>query len=307
MQRPVSVSFWRPIGGLLVALIAVSQLGAPRLGAQEDDETRRAWNRAVPPVRIVGDLYHVGAAEVASFLIVSRRGCALIDGGLPETAPQVISNLPALGIRPKQVRWLFSTHAHFDHAGGLAELKARTGATFAALAQEQPLLERGGLGDPNFGDSFYFSAVRIDRLLRDKERIEVGNVTLVAHHTPGHTPGNTSWEVIQKIDGKIVRAVIVGSLSAPGYKLVGNAAYPDIVQDYRRSFVRLRALANQGTDVFLGAHGSFFDFESKRARLAASPSGPNPFIDREALGRHVDRYEREFEEKLAKQSATNVR
>lgn len=297
---PQSFSKQLSLGVVLFAALIPATFG---LFAQSDDATRRAWNRAVTPTRIAGNLYYVGAAEVASYLVVSRHGCALIDGGLPETAAVVLANLETLGIRPKQIRWLLSTHGHFDHAGGLAELKARSGASLAALPEEQPLLERGGLGDPNFGDSFYFPAVRVDRLLKDREVIQVGGVTLIAHHTPGHTPGNTSWEVVQRLKGKTVRAVIVGSVTAPGYRLIGNAAYPNIVEDYRRSFKRLRALAAQGTDIFLGAHGSFFDFEAKRAQLEAAPKGANPFIDRDALARHVDRYERELETKLAAERA----
>src|SRR3954462_13073861 len=150
-------------------------------------------NDAVEPFRIIGNIYYVGASEVTSYLITSPEGDILLDGGFPETAPLIERNIQKLGFKLTDVKALISTHAHYDHAGGLAELKRAAGAKFYASAADTPLLAAGGKGDFAFGDRFAFPPVKADRTVEDNQVVRVGSAAMHAHLTPGHTKGCTTW------------------------------------------------------------------------------------------------------------------
>ena len=261
------------------------------------DPTSRSWNQPVPPFRIVGNLYYVGAVEIASFLITTPKGHFLIDGGFVETAPQIERNIAQLGFKLADVKILLNSHAHFDHAGGLAELKQKTGAKLIASARDAELLRAGGHGDFRFGDRLAFPPVEVDQIINDGESIALGDQQLVAWMTPGHTKGNTTW--ITKIhDGsRSYDVVFAGSPSALDYRLIGEESYPGIAADFERTFAVLKKLP---CDIFLSDHGSFFGFEQKRQRLGRGEK-PNPFIDPDGYKRFVVQYENEFHQKLEAQ------
>ena len=205
-------------------------------------ETERAWNRPVEPFRIAGNIYYVGAADLSSFLITTPKGHILIDSGMLETVPNISSNIAKLGFKLKDVKVIINSHAHYDHAGGLAELKRITKAKLYASEPDAELLGRGGKGDPNFGDKYPFEAVKADRTFRDGWKFSLGGTTMTANVTPGHTKGCTSWTTDVIDNGKRLKAIFVCSVTAPGYKLVGNTKYPDIVGDFENTYKRMRAL-----------------------------------------------------------------
>jgi len=257
------------------------------------DETSRSRNKPVPPFRVAGNLYYVGASEIASFLITTPEGHFLLDGGFAETAPQIERNVATLGFNLRDVKILVNSHAHFDHAGGLAELKRLSGARFIASAGDADLLKNGGHGDFRFGDTLPFPPVTPDQIIHDGESIRLGHQTLTAHMTPGHTKGNTTWSFKVSDDNEILDAVFVGSPSSLDYQFVGKESYPGIGSDFQRTFAVLKTLP---CDIFLASHGSFFDLEGKRQRLARGEQ-PNPFIDPKGYRAMIVEYEKEFSDK----------
>jgi metallo-beta-lactamase class B len=276
----------------LTLLLATSSLV---LG--QADPTSRSWNKPVPPFRIVGNLYYVGAIEVCAFLITTPQGHILLDGGFVETAPQIEQNVAKLGFRLGEVKILLNSHAHFDHAGGLAELKQKTGARFIASARDAELLKNGGHGDFRFGDTLSFPPIEADQIIGDGESIQLGDQKLTAYLTPGHTKGNTTWTTQISDGAKTYNVVFAGSPTALDYQLVGKESYPGIASDFENTFKVLRKLP---CDIFLSDHGSFFSFVEKRERLARGEK-PNPFIDPDGYKRFVEQYEKEFRGKLEAQ------
>jgi metallo-beta-lactamase class B len=259
----------------------------------------RAWAEPREPFHVVGDIYSIGSAEVTSFLITSPKGHVLIDGGFAETAPQIIRNIDKLGFKLEDVKVLLSSHAHFDHAGGLAELKRRTGAQIVASRADGEALARGGKGDPQFGDSSPFAPVYADRIVQEGGVVRVGPIELVAHVTPGHTQGCTTWTTVQREADRPVHVLFVCSVSVPDeYHLLGNPKYPRAVDDYERSFRMLRAFP---CDVLLGPHASFFQQDERRSRIA--DGAPNPFVDPAACSTYLDRSEQAFRVHLEKERA----
>lgn len=258
----------------------------------QKDPVSRSWNEPVEPVRIAGNLYYVGASDVTSYLITTPKGHIVLDGGFAETAPMILANIRKLGFRVEDVRILLSTHAHEDHAGGLAELKRVTGAKLYASRREIPLLARGGRDDPQFGNLLTFPPVTADVTIDDGARVTLGGTTLVARVTPGHTPGCTTW-TMQVRDGKrTFDVVFVGSPTVPApYRLKNNPRYPGAVADYRRQFRILKSLP---CDIFLAAHGSFFGLKAKLA-------GRRSFIDPVRYRTFVTDMERRFGEHLARE------
>lgn len=270
MQHPVSF-YPRFIRLLLVTMLFLS----PPLAKAQADETWRSWNRPVKPYRVIANIYYVGASDVTSFLITTPQGHILLDSGFAETVPIIKDNINKLGFKLADIKILINSHAHSDHAGGLALLKELTGAKLMISEADSLLISNGGKGDFQWGDKLSYQPAKVDRTLRDKDRVELGGVTMIARSTPGHTKGCTTWTMQVEEGGKLLDVVFIGSASAPGYKLTDNHNYPNIAADYARTFRLLKELP---CDVFLGPHGSFFSMTEKMLQLEQGAKS-NPFID----------------------------
>lgn len=259
-----------------------------------------AKNQPLAPFRIVGDVYYVGASDVTSYLIVTPQGMVLLDGGFAETAPMIEANIAALGFKLKDVKVLLNGHAHPDHAGGLARLKADSGAEFEAMAQEVQPLEHAGQGTFYRGDRHLFDSIHVDRVLHDGDTVSFGQVTLTAHLTAGHTPGCTTWTTTVMDGGKPYAVVFACQMTLPD-QITGNPLYPDDAADFTRSFQVLAALP---CDVFLAEHGTSFGLLEKVARLrAAKPGAANPFVDPQGYQDFVRQSRQAFEAQLATERA----
>jgi metallo-beta-lactamase class B len=256
-------------------------------------------NQPVDPFRIAGNLYYVGATDISSYLIATPTGHVVIDAGYESTVAQIEKNVRALGFRLEDVRVLLNTQAHFDHAAGLAQLKHDTGAQLVISDRDADIVERGGHGDFSFGDAHPFPAAKVDRRIRDGETVTLGKLTLHAHVTPGHTRGCTTWSFAVTEDHRELQVVdICGLTVLDTTRLRGNAAYPEIVSDYEKTFAALRRIP---VDIFIGAHPSYYGGAAKAAQRKAHPDGPNPFIDPEGYQRYIDNGEKRFREALAKE------
>jgi len=280
----------------LTALLALA-LSIPTHLVAQADSASRSWNQPVPPFRIIDSVYYVGASDVTAFLIATSAGHFLLDGGFEQTAPQILANIRRLGYEATDVRFLLNSHAHFDHAGGLAALKQATGAKLLASPADATLLQRGGLGDFAFGNRLPFPPVTPDRLLRDGETLELGGVRLTARFTPGHTKGCTSWSMSAREGGRSHDVLFICSATVPGYRLVANQSFPDIAETYRRTFATLRRLP---CDVLLAPHGVFFDLKEKRGRIESGEKS-NPYVDPQRCRAHLRAAEAAFESELQRQ------
>ena len=177
----------------LIVLLGLMSVVALVLVGRRLNATKRGGQEPAEPFRIAGNLYYVGAIEITSYLITTSEGHFLLDGGFVETAPQIEHNIAQLGFKLTDVKFLLNSHAHYDHAGGLAELKKVTGAKFLASEGDAPLLRSGGHGDFRFGDTLTFPPIEPDQIVHDGESIQLGNQRMIAHLTPGHTKGCTTW------------------------------------------------------------------------------------------------------------------
>ncbi len=284
---------WKAIAaiGCALCVVALSAQDYPR------NDDHRAWNKPTTPFRIVGPIHYVGTFDLASYLITTSQGHILMDSGLESNAAQLRSSIEALGFAVKDVRILLNTQAHFDHAAGLAAIKAASGARMLASAADAALLESGGHDDPVFGDTLTFTPVKVDEILKDGQQVTLGDVSLTAHMTPGHSRGTTSWSMTVNEGGRALHVLFAGSTSIPSSDmvLVGNQRYPTVVADYKRTFAFLKA---RTPDVWLTQHASAFGLHDKAARLKAGES-PNPFIDPNGYSRWLTGSERSFLERLA--------
>ena len=257
------------------------------------------WKEPFPPHRIIGNLYYVGSKGLASYLITTPQGHILINSNLESSAPQIKQSVEKLGFKFSDVKILLISHAHWDHDAGSARIKQLTGAKYMVMEGDVPVVESGGKADFQYGNmaSNLYPPAKVDRVLHDGDEVKLGDTVLVAHLTPGHTKGCTTWTMEAQENGKSYDVVIVGSPNVnPGYKLKNNAAYPQIVQDYERMFRVLKALP---CDIFLGAHGAYYGMEEKFARL--KQGGANPFIDSEGYKKFVAEKELEFQAELKRQ------
>ena len=263
-------------------------------------------NRSIPddPFQIAGNLYYVGSTGVTAFLLTGNEGHVLIDGGYPETAPLIMGSISKLGFDIKDVKVLLNSHAHFDHAGGLAALQKASGAELWISDGDADLVATGGAGDRTYGPLRHvgfgtFPAARVDHRFKDGTTIRVGSVALTAHVTAGHTPGCTSWAIPVRHGHRELLAVSVCSLTLLPFMSLGDPeSYPGIRSDFERSFRTLRSLP---ADIFLGSHGTFFELDRKRRERANAKDPVEPFIDRQGYLRFIDKAEKRFRDQLAKE------
>jgi len=252
-----------------------------------------SWNEPVEPFHIMDNLYYVGANEITAFLFVTDDGHILLDGGFEETAPLIEASIEKLGFKLTDVKILLNSHAHFDHCGGLKALKEKTGASLLVMQGDVEAVESGGAST---NDPFPFPPVKVDGELKHGAKVKLGPTTLMAHRTPGHTRGCTTWSTQLNDGDSSYNVVFVGSPNVlPEMKLLNNESYPDIVTDFRLGFDRMAALP---CDIMLGAHGSYFVLEEKIEVLKSNPT-TNPFIEPDRYAKFVERKRQIFEERLA--------
>lgn len=257
-----------------------------------------AKNQPVEPFRIVGNIYYVGASDVTSYLVSTSRGLVLIDGGFAETAPQIEKNIATLGFKLADVKIILNGHAHPDHAGGLAALVRDSGAKFEAMAQEVVPLENEGRGTFYRGERKLFESIKVDRTLHDADSVRLGETTLTAHLTAGHTPGCTTWTTKVRDGGRSLDVVFACQVTLPAdTPLVNDVAYPSIAADFARTFTTLASLP---CDVFLAEHGSAYDLQGKIAAMKSDPHR-NAFIDPQGYRDFVRASRTDFERALAAQ------
>lgn len=286
------------LAAMMLPLLLIG--AAPQQQVTDWTAQRAEWNKPLAPFAIAGNVYYVGTAGISAYLITSPQGHILIDGALPESVPEIAANIRALGFRLQDVRILLINHAHFDHAGGLAELKRLTGARLYASAADKPDLERGSTAGRSTLPGF--DPVKVDRVIGEGSHVRLGTIDLTTHLTPGHTKGCTSWTMWAAVQGKPLTVLFACSLSVAGQDLTGGAAYPNAAADFRRTFAALRRMH---ADVFLNFHPAAFDLEAKRAKQVAGD--PLAFVDPGELGRRVDAAEKGFEADLAQQLQARAR
>jgi metallo-beta-lactamase class B len=292
-MRQKGLSLWIILAGAFVALIGL--VGTLYAQANAD------WTEPFPPFRIAGNLYYVGSKGLANYLITTSQGHILINSDLEANVPLIRASVEKLGFKFTDIKILLISHAHWDHNAGSSAIKALTGAKYMVMAADVPVVESGGKADFQYGNlaTFLYPPTKVDRVLRDGDKVKLGGAVLVAHLTPGHTKGCTTWTMKVQAAKTTYNVVIIGSPNVnPGYQLVNNAAYPQIAADYERMF---RVLKSLPCDIFLGAHGDYFDLETKYARLKESPL--TAFIDPKGYKIYVAEKEQAFRAELAKQRA----
>jgi metallo-beta-lactamase class B len=258
------------------------------------------WTEPFPAHKIADNLYYVGSKGLASYLITTPQGNIIINSSLESSVPMIRTSVEKLGFKFGDTKILLISHSHWDHDAGSAALKKETGAQYMVMDADVPVVESGGKQDFQYGNqpNTMYPAVKVDRVLHDGDTVKLGNLTLTAHKTPGHTKGCTTWTFQTTDKGKTYNVVIIGSPNVnAGYKLVNNARYPEIAKDYETTF---RVLKSLPCDIFLGAHGDYYGMLAKYPKLQAG--GANPFVDPAGYKAYVAEREQAFRAELKKQS-----
>jgi metallo-beta-lactamase class B len=290
---------------ILSCLLLILFCGSKGLLAEIDP----SWTTPLPPFRIADNLYYVGSQELASYLVVTAKGNILINANLGTSPSQIRASVEKLGFRWSDTKILLNSQAHSDHMGGAAEVIRETGAKNMVMDGDVNVVETGGRADflspsPNI---VIYTPVHVDRVLHDRDTVSLGAVILTAHKTAGHTRGCTTWTMRSHVpgepEGTLRNIVIVGGtgfwseyhfVAAPGHAV----SYPNIAQDFQHTFSELRALP---CDVFLGAHGGYFDMLTKLKRYPQA--GPSVFIDPAGYKEFVADAQETFRKALSKQEA----
>jgi metallo-beta-lactamase class B len=268
----------------LRATIVSFFLGATALLAQGNPD----WHREFPAFRIAGNIYYVGTADLASYLIATPQGHILLNTDFKEDVPLIRKSVEQLGFAYKDIKIILISHAHGDHDEATGLVRSETGAKLMVMDADVPAEESAAPGRPG---------AHVDRVLHDGDTVELGGSKLIARLTPGHTKGCTTWTMQVREGGRTLNVVVVGSPNVnAGYVLVGNKNYPQIADDYVKTFARLKSLP---CDVFLGAHGAYFGLKAKHEKLKAEAT--NPFIDPDGYKAYVAERNETFQKEWARQ------
>jgi metallo-beta-lactamase class B len=263
-----------------------------QLHAQQED-----WTMPFPGHRVIANLYAVGTYGLGVFLITSDEGHILINTGLEDSTALIQDNIESVGYRLEDVKILLTMQSHWDHTAALAEIKELTGAEMWATTDDARVLEDGGFSDPHFGgqESFSFRPVDVDKIINDGETIELGDTHLLVHEHPGHTEGSSSYSMRIREDGRDYNVVIanMGFINS-GKKLVVDATYPGVANDFAETFRRQKAM---DVDVWVAAHGSQYGQHNKYTPGQAY--SPDTFVDPDGFLVEVERMERTFLDQLA--------
>src|ERR1700727_2978156 len=239
------------------------------------------WHKEFPAFKIAGNLYYVGTADLAVYLINTPRGNILINSDFKQDVPLIKKSIAQLGFKYGDTKIILISHAHADHDEGVGLIKQETGAKLMVMDADVAEEESTAPGRPG---------AHVDRVLHDGDTVELGGSKLVAHLTPGHTKGCTTWTMQVQDGGRALNAGILGSPNVnPWYILVGNKDYPKIADDYVKTFAVLKSLP---CDLFLGAHGAYFGMKAKYEKMKAG--APNPFIDPDGYKAYVAEREATF-------------
>jgi len=282
----------------LATLAVVATLGSPKTARAQGNAS---WTEPHAPFKIADNLYYVGSKGLANYLITTPQGHILINSDLEANVPMIRASVEQLGFKFTDIKILLISHAHWDHNAGSAAIKAQTGAQYMVMDADVANVESGGKTDFQYGKSpgSLYPVTKVDRVLHDGDQVKLGDAVLVAHLTPGHTKGCTTWTMKVRDGGRTYDAVIVGSPNVnAGYKLVNNPLYPEIAADYEKMF---RVLKSLPCDVFLGAHGDYYDLDSKYARLQKGDKAA--FVDPDGYKKYVADKEQAFRTELAKQKS----
>lgn len=244
---------------------------------------------------MIGNIYYVGSNDIALFLITTSEGHILLDTGFEASAPRLRENIERLGFRYQDIKFILTSHAHIDHVQAHALVRRQTGARVVVSAADAAFVEHGGQGETVFDGVFSWTPCPVDRRVTDGDSVTLGDVTLVAHVTPGHTLGATTWTTTVRAGEKTLAVLFFPSANVNrGVRLVDNPRYPDIARDFERSFATWKSLP---CDVFLADHGEFYDMKEKYARSKRG-EGANPFIDPEGYRQFLARAEARFRDQL---------
>jgi metallo-beta-lactamase class B len=217
-----------------------------------------------------------------------------MNTGMPSSGPMIVESIRKLGLKPEDIKLMINGHAHIDHAGAFAFFKQQVGAQLAVMREDVAAMESGDRDDFKYANDFVYSGVKVDRVLRDGDTIRMAEVVLTAYYTPGHTRGATTWVMNIVVDGKPYVVVFPDWAGFnPGYRLVKDAIYPGIADDYRRTHHFLEMLK---PNIWLAQHNEYYDLEGKRKR--AQTEGVKAWIDPEGYRRFIAGKKRDFEDQV---------
>jgi len=287
-------------GALIITAAVVSaQQGPAQYSREWYQQFSGPYSEPAEPFRIVGNIHYVGAANIASYLITTPQGHILIDTGMNEMHDVIKNNVAKLGFKTSDIKIMLSSHAHFDHIEGHAQMKRLTGAQVMAMAGDAEALESGK--DNSALGAIGWEPVKVDRVLKHGDTVSLGGTTLRAVHAPGHTQGATTWITTVEDKGRQYTVAFFGGTTPnAGVPLFNNPRHKNVIDDTQRTFKLLKA--EKVPDIYLSAHPQAM-FAGKVERMKAGER-PHPLLNGDAWTRQITEGEATFQKRVAEERAT---
>jgi len=281
---------------IIVAGVASAQQGPAQYSREWYQQFSGPYSEPAEPFRIVGNIHYVGAANIASYLITTPQGHILIDTGMNEMHDVIKNNVAKLGFKTSDIKIMLSSHAHFDHIEGHAQMKRLTGAQVMAMAGDAEALESGK--DNSALGAIGWEPVKVDRVLKHGDTVSLGGTTLRAVHAPGHTQGATTWITVVEDKGRQYTVAFFGGTTPnAGVPLFNNPRHKNVIDDTQRTFKLLKA--EKVPDIYLSAHPQAM-FAGKVERMKAGER-PHPLLNGDAWTRQIIDGEANFQKRVAEE------
>lgn len=284
---------------LLVTLLmgcATSYEGAPLAATDQSCPAEPRWNDPAPPQQIYGNTWYVGTCGLSAILITSPQGNVLLDGTTEQGAALIEANIDALDFKLEDVRYILNSHAHLDHAGGIAQLARSSGADVLAGPSALATLQRGesDRSDPQYLTTGKFPSISGAQPLQDGQTLALGPIAITAHQTPGHTPGGTSFSWRSCDHGRCLDLVYADSLTAisdDAYRYTDEPSHPGVVGGFKQSIDKIGKLP---CDILLTTHPTASNLLQ---RIGPQPS--TALVDPTACSRYADNARIGLEKRIA--------
>jgi metallo-beta-lactamase class B len=247
----------------------------------------------IEPYKAFDNVFYVGICWVSAWLITSPNGHVLIDTLYGPYTSQMLDNIRALGLEPKDIKLVVVTHGHVDHAGGIGQLKSELapGTRFAMTKEGW----REGAEESSH-PRWPWVMIEPDIVLTDGQTVTGGDVAIQAFETPGHSMGTASFAFDARDGTRTYRAFTVGGLG------LNRIRGPEQVEAFIASVTRIRALTQDGArpvELHLTTHGFSTGLaEAKDLLKTRKPTDPHPLVDLPGFRKQLDELQAGAEKRL---------
>ncbi|OOM75704.1 MBL fold metallo-hydrolase [Clostridium sp. BL-8] len=250
-------------------------------------------NTPLEPTKVFDNLYCVGSRSVVAWALKTFEGIILIDSMWDNHDAQlIIDGMKKMDLSPQEIKYIIITHGHGDHYGGAQFIKDNYKAKIAMSETDYNFMNTVNSG----ANGSRSPKCSVDIMIKDGQKIELGDTIVTIIETPGHTPGCISLIFSVKDNGTNYNTVLWGGTGAPS-DLEGKLDYRKSI-DYFEKYAQIEHATVEITAHLFSENG-YSKLETVRNRKG---NETNPFfIGEEGIKNYFDNLRKQINYMIEKQ------